>query len=211
MVFVACCTATILPVIDAVSVVGSTSANGTWNGSASWKRHFSSFAVFRYFSCLLVLTLRFWRRYVVLLCSEFTHDSHKMTFIELVGSRIVTSCLLSTPWRKVGIFFTPDTCVTSAFTVTSCSAATWARDEIGTVPFAVKVSEYVNGRWLRGVNLVWLSRMMSPVLVLLKLVTVTGVFVTCKVLSSVCFCDEKQTTLTASSFFCRIYSWSISY
>ena len=33
----------------------------------------------------------------MLLCSEFTHDSHKMTFIELVGSRIVTSCLLSTP------------------------------------------------------------------------------------------------------------------
>ena len=59
MVFVACCTATILPVIDAVSVVGSTSASGTWNGSASWKRHFSSFAVFRYLSCLLVLTLRF--------------------------------------------------------------------------------------------------------------------------------------------------------
>ena len=55
-------------------------------------------------------------------------------------------------------------------------------------------------------NLVWLSRMMSPVLVLPKLVTVTGVFVTCKVLSSVCFYDDKRTTLTASSFFCRIYS-----
>ena len=35
MVFVTCCTATILPVIDAVLVVGSTSANGTWNGSTS--------------------------------------------------------------------------------------------------------------------------------------------------------------------------------
>ena len=51
-------------------------------------------------------------------------------------------------------------------------------------------------------NLVWLSRMMSPVLVLLKLVTLTGVFVACKVPSVVCFCDEKQTT--ASSFFWRI-------
>ena len=128
----------------------------------------------------------------MLLCSELTHDSHKMTFTELVGSRKATSCLLSTPWRKVGVFFTPDTCVTSAFTVTSCSAKTRARDEIRIVPFAVKVSEYANGRWLRGVNLVWLSRMMSPVLVLLKLVTLTGVFVTCKVVSSVCFCDEKH-------------------
>ena len=53
-------------------------------------------------------------------------------------------------------------------------------------------------------NLVWLSRMMSPVLVLLKLITLTGVFVTCKVVNSVCFCDEKQTTMTASSFFWRI-------
>ena len=43
--------------------------------------------------------------------------------------------------------------------------------------------------------------MMSPVLALLKLVTLTGVLVTCKVVSSVCFCDEKQTPLTASSFF----------
>ena len=53
-------------------------------------------------------------------------------------------------------------------------------------------------------NLVWLSRMMSSVLVLLKLVTLTGVFVTYKVVSSVCFCNEKQTTLTASSSFWRI-------
>ena len=50
-------------------------------------------------------------------------------------------------------------------------------------------------------NLVWVSTMMSPVLVLLKLVTLTGVFVTYKVVSSICFCNEKQTTLTASSFF----------
>ena len=35
MVFVTCCTATILPVIDAVLLVGSTSANGTKNGSTS--------------------------------------------------------------------------------------------------------------------------------------------------------------------------------
>ena len=60
----------------------------------------------------------------MLRCSELTHDSHKMTFIELAGSRIITSHLLSTPWRKVGVSFTLDTCVTSAFTVTSCSAAT---------------------------------------------------------------------------------------
>ena len=140
----------------------------------------------------------------MLRCSELTHDSHKMTFIELAGSCIISSRLLNTPLRKVGVFFTLDICVTSAFTVTSCSAAPRARDEIGTVPFAVKVSEYANGRWPRGVNLVWLSRMLSPVLALLKLVTLTGVFVTCKVVSSVCFRDEKQTPLTASSFFWEI-------
>ena len=111
MVFVTCRTATILPVIDAVSLVGSTSANGTWNGSTSQERNFSSFAVLKYL----------WRRYVLLLCSELTHESYKITFTELVGSRVVTSCTL---WRKVGVFFIPDTCVTSAFTVTSCSAAT---------------------------------------------------------------------------------------
>ena len=55
MVFVTCRTATILPVIDAVSLVGSTSANGTWNGSTSQERNFSSFAVLRYLSFLLVL------------------------------------------------------------------------------------------------------------------------------------------------------------
>ena len=33
MVFVTCCTVTILPVIDAVLLVGSTSVSGTWNGS----------------------------------------------------------------------------------------------------------------------------------------------------------------------------------
>ena len=76
---------------------------------------------------------------------------------------------------------------------------------MSTVPFVVKVSEYANGRWLRGVNLVWLSWMMSPVLVLQKLVTLRGAFVTCKVVSFVCFCDEKETTLTASSFFWRIH------
>ena len=72
-------------------------------------------------------------------------------------------------------------------------------------PVVVNESEYVNGRLSSGVIFVWLSRIMSPVLLVLKLETLTGVFVTCKVLSSGCFCEEKQTTETASSFFCRMH------
>ena len=77
----------------------------------------------------------------MLLCREFTHTSHEITLIEPFGSCIVTSCLCRTPWRTVFYFVTPDTWITRAFTVTSCSVATCARDEIRTVPFAVNESE----------------------------------------------------------------------